>query len=128
MATLPVWQYFGFKADEDNKAKPACKLCLKKVSASGGNTSQTFNGISVTIILRRHKRSGNKPPNVDNQQLRKASHQFSKHSPKCKDINSGRLMHGSTLKIPLNTKMVIKYQQIYILERNSRNLITVVRA
>ena len=31
----PVWQYFGFKADEDDKAKPTCKLCLKKVSASG---------------------------------------------------------------------------------------------
>ena len=35
----PVWEYFGFKADEDDKAKPTCKLCLKKVSASGGNTS-----------------------------------------------------------------------------------------
>ena len=35
----PVWQYFGFIADEDDKAKPMLKLCLKKVSASGGNTS-----------------------------------------------------------------------------------------
>lgn len=35
----PVWQYFGFKADEDDNATPTCKLCLKKVSAAGGNTS-----------------------------------------------------------------------------------------
>ena len=38
-SALPVWQYFGFKADEDDKAEPTCKLCLKKISASGGNTS-----------------------------------------------------------------------------------------
>ena len=38
-SATPVWQYFGFKADEDDKAKPMCKLCLKKVSASGGNPS-----------------------------------------------------------------------------------------
>ena len=37
--TSPVWQYFGFKTDEDDNAKPTCKLCLKKVSAAGGNTS-----------------------------------------------------------------------------------------
>jgi hypothetical protein len=37
--TSPVWQYFRFKTDEDNNAKPTCKLCLKKVSAAGGNTS-----------------------------------------------------------------------------------------
>ncbi len=36
---LPVWQYFDFKNDEDDNATPTCKLCLKKVSAAGGNTS-----------------------------------------------------------------------------------------
>ena len=50
-------------------------------------TLQTFNGISVTIIPRRHKRSRNKSPNVDNQKLRKGSHKFPKHSPECKDMN-----------------------------------------
>jgi hypothetical protein len=29
----------GLKTDEDDNAKPMCKLCLKKVSAAGGNTS-----------------------------------------------------------------------------------------
>ena len=37
--TSPIWQYFGFKTDEDDNVKPTCKLCLKKVSAAGGNTS-----------------------------------------------------------------------------------------
>jgi hypothetical protein len=60
--TSPIWQYFGFKTDEDDNAKPTCKLCVKKVSAAGGNTSnlQVCNGISAIIILRRHKSSGNK--------------------------------------------------------------------
>lgn len=35
----PIWQYFGFKTDKDDNAKPTCKLCFKKVSAAGGNTS-----------------------------------------------------------------------------------------
>jgi hypothetical protein len=29
----------GLKTDEDDNAKPTCKLCLNKVSAAGGNTS-----------------------------------------------------------------------------------------
>jgi hypothetical protein len=37
--TSSIWQYFGFKTDEDDNVKPTCKLCLKKVSAAGGNTS-----------------------------------------------------------------------------------------
>ena len=35
----PVWQYFGFKQDETDSDPPTCKLCLKKVCAAGGNTS-----------------------------------------------------------------------------------------
>ena len=35
----PIWQYFGFKTDEEDNAKLMCKLCFKKVSAAGGNTS-----------------------------------------------------------------------------------------
>jgi hypothetical protein len=37
--TSPIWQYFGFKTDVDDNAKQTCKLCLKNVSAAGGNTS-----------------------------------------------------------------------------------------
>jgi hypothetical protein len=35
----PIWQYFGVKTNEDDNAKQTCKLCLKKVSAAGRNTS-----------------------------------------------------------------------------------------
>ena len=33
------WEYFGFKQDENDNVPPTCKLCLKKVRAAGGNTS-----------------------------------------------------------------------------------------
>ena len=82
----PVWQYFGFKADEDDKPNQRASFVLKR-SLLLEETLQTFNGISLTIIRRRHKRLRNKSPNVDNQKLRKGSHQFPKHSPKCKDMN-----------------------------------------
>ena len=35
----PVWQYFGLKQNETDSDQPTCKLCLKKVCAAGGNTS-----------------------------------------------------------------------------------------
>lgn len=39
----PLWQYFGFKpcasGEPGNLNEAICKLCLMKVAASGGNTS-----------------------------------------------------------------------------------------
>ena len=88
LSISPVWQYFGFKADEDENAIPTCKLCLKKVSAAGGNTSN----------LHRHHRDHHpakaqevakqtKPQQP--QQCCKGNHnrQFPKHSPTCKNMN-----------------------------------------
>ena len=34
-----VWHYFGFGQDETDNDLPTCKLCLRKVRAAGGNTS-----------------------------------------------------------------------------------------
>jgi hypothetical protein len=38
-STSLVWQYFGYKEDENDNDLPTCKLCLRKVRAAGGNTS-----------------------------------------------------------------------------------------
>ena len=37
--TSAVWQYFGFQENESDNDVSTCKLCLKKVRAAGGNTS-----------------------------------------------------------------------------------------
>ena len=39
VSASPVWEYFGFKQDENDNVLPTRKLCLKKVHAAGGNTS-----------------------------------------------------------------------------------------
>lgn len=42
-AKAPIWKYFGFKPnanrEPENVNEATCKLCLMKVAASGGNTS-----------------------------------------------------------------------------------------
>ncbi|KAJ8287949.1 hypothetical protein COCON_G00006080 [Conger conger] len=42
-ANAPIWQCFGFVGDENGKPvdtdTPICKLCMRSVSAKGGNTS-----------------------------------------------------------------------------------------
>ena len=44
--TKPVWQHFGFekndKGEPKNLDEPICKICLKKVPAKGGNTSNLY--------------------------------------------------------------------------------------
>ncbi len=50
-AKAPIWQYFGFKpnanSQPENVNEEICKLCLTKVAASGGNTSNLYTHLQV---------------------------------------------------------------------------------
>ncbi len=50
-AKAPIWQYFGFKpnanSQPENVNEAICKLCLMKVAASGGNTSNLYTHLQV---------------------------------------------------------------------------------
>lgn len=46
-----VWQYFGLECNEDGNLKDrdmaVCNICLKRISAKGGNTSNLFQHVGV---------------------------------------------------------------------------------
>ncbi len=50
-AKAPVWQYFGFKPnanrEPENVNEAICKLCLTKVAASGGNTTNLYTHLQA---------------------------------------------------------------------------------
>ncbi len=50
-AKAPVWQYFGFKPnanrEPENVNEAICKLCLMKVAASGGNTTNLYTHLQA---------------------------------------------------------------------------------
>ncbi len=63
--TSPVWQYFGFKENENDNEMPTCKICLKKVRAAGGNTSNLRRHLKDHHPVESSKISKDKPPNVE---------------------------------------------------------------
>lgn len=38
-----VWQYFGFKPDDDNQCDVHCTICSARVAAKQGNTTNLFS-------------------------------------------------------------------------------------
>ena len=57
----PVWEHFGFQADENGKPvdkdHPRCKLCSRAVATKGGNTSNLLSHLrnAHPAIFRRMK-------------------------------------------------------------------------
>ena len=50
-SSSPAWIYFGFETDGEGKTKdndrPTCRLCMKRVLAKGGNTSNLLLHLRV---------------------------------------------------------------------------------
>ncbi len=87
----PVWQYFGFKNDEDDNATPTHASFVSKRSLLLEETLRIFNDISVIIILRRHKRSQKRrnKPNVHNQQCQQGQPSISQAFSKMQKYEQG---------------------------------------
>ncbi|XP_077403110.1 E3 SUMO-protein ligase ZBED1-like isoform X1 [Vanacampus margaritifer] len=62
-AVSVVWRYFGFKKSDKDQQTIFCKICLAKVSATGGNTSN----------LRHHLRRRHVPEYEESMKLKGAS-------------------------------------------------------
>lgn len=89
-AKAPVWQYFGFKPnakrEPENVNEAICKLCLTKVAASGGNTTNLY-----THLQAHHKneaaKMGNAVKKIDRRsQTNRCSHQLVMHLSDAQNI------------------------------------------